>query len=141
MEQVMSPAATTRQRGRWWFWLGIAVALLGIVIYVVQFALKHLVVPWHMAALGTAGVLFVLVSLWQRVTVGRFVGLVLLALLCAGEWYLLLGLSVLPEYSGPAKVGTELPAFATTLANGSSFTEQDLKTGTSTVLLFFRGRW
>ena len=34
-----------------------------------------------------------------------------------------------------------IPAFATSLADGKSFTEKDLATGIPTVLLFFRGRW
>ena len=46
----------------------------------------------------------------------------------------------LPEYEGPL-VGQPFPAFATVLADGTSFTKQQLPGDKDTVLVFFRGRW
>jgi len=48
--------ATNRSRGRGWLWAGIAVGLLGIPLYVVQFSLGMLIVPWYQPALATLGV-------------------------------------------------------------------------------------
>ncbi|HEV3116966.1 MAG TPA: hypothetical protein VGY58_07945 [Gemmataceae bacterium] len=46
-----------------------------------------------------------------------------------------------PSYTGPARPGEKLPAFAANLGGGSSFTEKDLEGGSRTALIFFRGRW
>ena len=46
-----------------------------------------------------------------------------------------------PPYTGPARPGAKLPAFAANLADGSSFTEKALEGGSRTALVFFRGRW
>jgi hypothetical protein len=46
-----------------------------------------------------------------------------------------------PPYTGPARPGEKLPAFAASFAGGSSFTEKELKGGSRTALVFFRGRW
>jgi hypothetical protein len=49
--------------------------------------------------------------------------------------------TTLPKYNGPARVGTHIPPFTTTFADGRAFTDKDLEEGTPTVLVFFRGRW
>src|SRR5262249_51872262 len=131
-----------RSRGRLWLWLGVGLFLLGLVLFFVQaFAFKHLVTPWYMPILFTLGALLALVSVRQRRTWTRIIALVVLTLLCAGEWYFILSMSRLPEYTGPVQVDKKIPEFTTTFADGSSFTEKDLQNGTPTVLVFYRGHW
>jgi hypothetical protein len=140
-----SPAASppvARSRGRLWLWLGVGLFLLGVVLFFVQaFVFKHLVTPWYMPILFTLGVLLALISVRERPTWTRVIAFVLLALLCAGEWYFILSMSRLPEYKGPVQADKKMPEFTTTFADGSSFTEKDLQKGTATVLVFYRGHW
>src|SRR6516164_268923 len=115
-----------RSRGRLWLWLGVGLFLLGFVLYFVQaFQFKHLVTPWYMPILFTMGVLLALVSVRQRPTWTRAIALLVLALLCAAEWYFILAMSRLPEYKGPVQVDNKIPEFTTTFADGSSFTDKD----------------
>jgi hypothetical protein len=131
-----------RSRGRLWLWLGIGLCLLGIVFNFVQILLlKHLVTPWYLPIMATAGVLLALVSVRLRPTWVRIVGLVLLALLTGLEWFFLLSLARLPEYKGPVEIGRKIPEFTTTLADGRPFTAKDLQQGIPTVLVFYRGHW
>jgi hypothetical protein len=131
-----------RSRGRLWLWLGIGLCLLGLVFNFIQiFQLKYLVTPWYLPIMATAGVLLALVSVRQRPTLTRIVGLVLLALLTGLEWFFLLSLSRLPEYQGPVQVDRMIPDFTTTLADGRPFTAKDLQRGIPTVLVFYRGHW
>jgi peroxiredoxin len=53
---------------------------------------------------------------------------------------MLLVVFALPPYTGPVKAGQPFPEFATTLADGSSFTQNDLKGEQNTALFFFNGR-
>jgi hypothetical protein len=115
--------------------------LLGPAIYILLFRMHHLWTPWYAPILATVGVLLMVVSVRQRWGIVRAVGLFLLALICGLEWFMVLVGSSTPLYTGPAKVGRQLPAFTTTLASGQAFSEKDLENGTSTVLVFFRGRW
>jgi hypothetical protein len=115
--------------------------LLGVATFAVHyFGLKHLVVPWYLPALCTAGVVLMVLSVIQRPGLWRILGLAVFILLAGFEWFMILA-SKLPEYQGPAKVGAAIPGFAATLADGSPFTDQDLQKGKPTVLLFFRGHW
>jgi hypothetical protein len=57
------------------------------------------------------------------------------------EWYLMGVVFRTPVYAGPAQPGKVVPTFQASLADGRPFTEADVKQGTSTVLVFFRGRW
>lgn len=132
---------TERSHGRGYLWAGIGLALLGIVLGVVQYSLKQLIVPWYAAVLASLGVLLLLVSLGKRRSLVRFLVLGLVVALAGFEWVFLLSLSKIPAYQGPAWAGEKLPAFQTTLADGSSFTEKDLERGTPSVLVFFRGHW
>lgn len=150
MEQALTATSrTAKSRGRWWFLLGIGLLLLGIVIFIVQSSLRIWAVPWYAPILATLGVLLAVFSVLQRRSVTRGVGLVLLALLCAGEWHFLIWGSKLPAYSGPVQAGQTIPHFETTLADGRLFTDADLRPGApgsrpevnGTVLVFFRGRW
>ena len=146
METMEKPLTTSppfaRSRGRSWLWLGVGLFLLGVVLFFVQaFVFKHLVTPWYMPILFTLGVLLAVVSVRQRPTWTRVIALVVLALLCAGEWYFILSMSRLPEYKGPVEVDKKIPEFTTTFADGGPFTEKDLQKGTPTVLVFYRGHW
>jgi hypothetical protein len=146
METMQKPLSTspttTRSRGRSWLWLGVGLFLLGLVLYFVQaFQFKHLVTPWYMPILFTLGALLALVSVRQRPTWTRVIALLVVTLLCAGEWYFILSISRLPEYKGPVQVDKKIPEFTTTFADGSSFSEKDLQKGTPTVLVFYRGHW
>jgi hypothetical protein len=92
------------------------------------------------------GVVFVAASLWQARTVWRVLGLVLVVLVAGAGWTFLLsptefGGTRLPAYAGPVAVGQPFPAFATTRADGSPFTQGDLEGHRNNVLVFFRGRW
>ena len=78
---------------------------------------------------------------WMRRGVARTIGLVLFAVVCGLEWFLLAVGTATPLYSGPAEAGRTVPAFTSNFADGTPFTEEDLKRGSPTVLLFFRGRW
>jgi hypothetical protein len=135
---VNKPAAP----GRLWFRLGMAVNLLGLVLYGIQFfALKQIVMPWYVLVLATLGVLMMAAPVWQQPSWSRLLGLGLFLLLTVFDWYFLVFFSRLPPYTGPAQTDHKFPAFTTTLADGSPFTEQDLQQGIPTVVLFFRGRW
>ena len=139
---TVTPKVSAPPRPRTYFLLGVLIFSLGMVAFVVQyFGLQRLnVVPWYLPVLGTAGVALMVLSVYQRPRVWRSLGLAVFVLLAGMEWLLILG-SKLPEYQGPAKVGTTIPAFTTTLADGTSFSDQDLQKGKPTVLLFFRGHW
>ena len=129
-----------RSAGRGYLWLGIGLSVLGVALFVAQFALHQMIVPWYMPALTTLGVLLLLGSLARRRSITRFVALVLIVALAGFQWFLLLH-SKLPSYEGPARAGLKMPAFQTALADGRSFSDKDLQDGTLSVLTFFRGRW
>ncbi|HEV3118679.1 MAG TPA: hypothetical protein VGY58_16640 [Gemmataceae bacterium] len=134
------PAIAARRRP--WFILGVLLFVLGPALYIVQFKLKHLgLVPWYVPLLATLGVAVMVLSVAQRRGILRTVGLALFALLCAGEWFVLLVVAKTPAYTGPVRPGEKLPAFAASFAGDSSFTEKDLEGGQRTALVFFRGRW
>lgn len=119
--------------------LGVALAIVGVVIYAIQIAAKRLTVPWYLPATATVAALLLAVSLWRARSVWRVVLLLLMLLLAGAEWSFLLA-TRLPPYTGPIAVGKPFPAFATTRADGRPFTERDLR-GDKSVLVFFRGRW
>jgi len=146
METMQKPLPASppvaRSRGRLWLWLGVGLFLIGFALYFLQaFQFKHLVTPWYLPILFTLGVLLVVVSVRQRPTWTRIIALLVLGLLCAGEWYFILSMSRLTEYNGPVQVDKMIPEFTTTFADGISFTEKDLQKGTPTVLVFYRGHW
>jgi len=143
MEQQPATATVTESapaRRRPYFLLGMLIFFLGMIIYAVQIATKHLVAPWHVPILGTIGVLLMVVSVVQRRGVLRIIGLVLFVVMAGMEWFMMVG-STLAPYTGPAKTGEKLPAFTATLAEGSPFTNSNLQEGKPTVLVFFRGHW
>jgi hypothetical protein len=132
------PSAPPR---RWpLFLVAVLFVILGPAIYFAQFQARVLVTPWYAPILATLGVLFAAASVWQRGGIVRIVGLVLLLLFCGFEWAMIY-ISKTPAYTGPAQIGRKMPAFATTLADGTTFTNHNLEEGTPTALVFFRGRW
>jgi hypothetical protein len=135
-----TPLAAERSVGRGYFWAGLGVCLLGLVLAVIQFSLKQLFVPWYTPALATGGTLLLLVAVARRLSVVRVVALVLVAAVAALQWFVLVVLMKLPAYGGP-EAGEHLPAFRTVHADGRPFTEADLRDGSWRVLVFFRGRW
>lgn len=134
-------SSTDVARGRGYVWAGLGVCVLALVLVGVQYALKQFVVPWYLPVLSTLGVLMLLVAVSRRRSVTRIMLLVLLGALTGFEWYFLISFSKLPSYEGPAQIAQRIPEFETTLADGRTFTDQDLADGTPTVLTFFRGRW
>jgi hypothetical protein len=131
-------AATT---WRWpLFFLGIVLFLLGPAAVFVQFQMHIHTTPYYVPILATLGVALMGISLLQLGGVLRGVGLLLFLGVCGLEWYMLLVLMRTPEYAGPA-VGQKIPAFATTLADGATFSNDDLAKGQRTVLVFYRGHW
>jgi len=137
-----APSGTVpRPRHRPLFLSGILLFVLGPAIYFVQFRLKHFETPWYVPLLAAAGVVLMSVSTWRRRGVVRIILLVLFTILCGLEWYMLLIGTRSPVYTGPAQPGRKVPEFTAIFADGKPFTEKDLERGTSTVLVFFRGRW
>jgi len=128
-------------RGRPFLWLGLVLCLVGFPLAMVLVNLNVLIIPWYVPALSTLGALLILVSFVKRRTVVRGVLLVLTIAFAALEWHFIAVDLKLPDYAGPAKVGSPLPSFQTALADGSTFTDKDFATGQTTVLTFFRGRW
>lgn len=133
--------APTATPGRFLLRLAVALAVLPILVYAVQFALKYLREPWYIPILSTGAALCLVVAFLQRRSIGRLAGLILVTLLAAGEWYFLLVLTALPGYGGPVAAGQPLPRFQTERADGTSFGTDDLHGDQATVLTFFRGRW
>jgi hypothetical protein len=137
---TISSPPVKRHPGRIYLALGLGLVALGIIGYVVQIKMHRLSTPWYLPILATGGVVLVSLSLWQKRTVWRILGLVLAVLLAGFEWTFLLA-TRLPPYSGPVAVGQAFPVFATVRADGMPFTQRDLKDGQNHVLVFFRGRW
>lgn len=142
MATITSPPATERSRGRGLLWMGIGITVLSMALFFAQFfLLRRAFVPWYLPALTTVAALAVVVSVGRRGTVVRIIALLLIAALAGLEWYFVAVISKLPSYTGPAQAGKAFPDFATTLADGRSFTHKDLQDGTPSVMTFFRGRW
>jgi len=136
---IASPLAPPRH---WpFFFLGFLFIILGPALYFIRLRLHHTETPWYMPALTSIGVLFAIVSVWQRRGFLRPVGLLLFVLVCGLQWFYMVVHAKTPSYTGPAQSGSKVPAFATSLSNGEAFTDRDLENGQRTVLLFFRGRW
>lgn len=136
------PAAANPLTRRWpFFLLGILLFLAGPLIYVIQFRQHYLATPWYVPALATLGGLLMIVAVWQRWGWLRAIGLGVFVLVCAFEWFMVAVATRTPAYTGPAQAGHAVPAFTTTLADGTAYTDRDLQKGKWTILLFFRGRW
>ena len=139
-DKKMSPDKR-RTSGRFYLVVGIMLALSGVAIYALQLQVRVLITPWYAPILATTGLLFVVTSLMQSRSIWRYTAAGLLALFAAGQWAMLFGPMSAPAYTGSAQAGRPFPAFTTTLANGSTFTQENFKGNLDTVMLFFRGRW
>jgi hypothetical protein len=132
---------TARQPGRSLLLLGVLVAVAGpVLMFLLMFAAKILITPWYAPLLGTLGVALMILALMQSRSIWRWTAVVIFTLFVAFQWWALLAMCT-PAYTGPVKDGEPFPAFATTLADGSTFTQDDLKGDHSTVMVFFRGHW
>jgi hypothetical protein len=134
-------AAIRRHPGKLYLALGIALVLVGPILWMIQIQAKLFWTPWYAPALATAGVGLVLLSVLLRPTIWRIAALVLCCLPAAGQWYFLLSVAKVPAYTGPVSPGAPFPAFNTTLADGTRFDQDSLKGEQNTVLVFFRGHW
>jgi hypothetical protein len=132
---------TSRHPGRSLLLLGVLVAVAGpVLMFSLMFAAKILITPWYAPLLGTLGVALIILALMRSRSIWRWTAVVIFTLLAGFQWYALLGMRT-PAYTGPVKDGQPFPAFATTLANGSAFTQADLQGDQNTVMVFFRGHW
>ena len=140
---ITSPPATEVRRasGRVFLGLGILLVLLGPILYAVEINAKHLATPWYAPVLATVGLVLLMMAVWGRPNLWRITAFVLFSLFAAGQWFMLLVASKVPPYTGPVAVGAAMPAFKTTLADGSPFDQDSLRGEQDTVLVFFRGRW
>lgn len=130
-----------RRPGRSLLLLGVLVALAGPVINILlMFAAKILITPWYAPFLGTLGLALIIRSLMRSRSLWRWTAVVIFTLQLAFQCWVLFAMRT-PAYTGPVKGGQPFPPFATTLADGSSFTEADLKRDENTVMVFFRGHW
>jgi hypothetical protein len=141
MGTTLSPAAAPRGGpGRLLLALGFGLTALGVVVFVVLLRTRHLVTPWYLPLSATLGAACAAAALWQRRTLWRWLALVLVLLVAGAAWALLLT-TRLPAYAGPVTPGKPFPAFATVRADGTAFTQRDLRGDHDNVMVFFRGRW
>jgi hypothetical protein len=132
---------TARHPGRSLLLLGVFLALGGELLYILlTFAAKILITPWYAPLLGTLGVALIIVALMRSRSIWRWTAVVIFTLFVAFEWFALLAMRT-PAYTGPVRDGQPFPAFATTLADGSAFTQADLQGDRNTLMVFFRGHW
>jgi hypothetical protein len=120
--------------------IALVLPTLGLILYAAQLGNGRLVTPWYMPGLTTLGIVLLAVALQQARSLWRWLALLLLLLLGSAEWAFVLA-TRLPAYAGPAAVGKPLPEFVTATADGTPFTQRDLKGDQHHVLVFFRGRW
>ena len=132
---------TSRHPGRSLLLLGVLVAVAGpVLMFSLMFAAKILITPWYAPLLGTLGVALIILALMRSRSIWRWTAVVIFTLLVAFQWWALFAMRT-PAYTGPVKDGRPFPAFATTLADGSAFTQADLQGDQNTVMVFFRGHW
>lgn len=124
------------------FLLGVPLFVLGPLIYFVQLQIPRFDIPWYVPIFSTLGVVLMAISVWHHRGILRSVGLAVFVVLCGLEWTFFMVLTRTPPYTGPAQVGSKLPGFTATLADGTtSFRNTDLDSDKRTVMLFYRGRW
>ena len=139
--ESLPPAVISRSHHWVLSFAGIALFVAGPVWFVAQFRMKHLGAAWYVPILSSAGLLLLILSIWRRRGIVRIVFLMLFAIVCGFEWFVFTVAARSPAYTGPAQPGRKVPQFAARLADGTPFTTADLERGTSTVLVFYRGRW
>src|SRR5262249_32258402 len=132
---------TARHPGRSFLLLGVFVAVAGpVLMFLLTFAAKILITPWYAPVLGTLGVALIILALVRSRSIRRWTAMLIFTLFVAFQWWALFAMRT-PPYTGPVNAGEPFPAFATTLADGSTFTQDDLKGNQNTVMIFFRGHW
>jgi hypothetical protein len=135
------PSAPPKSGGRLLLWAGVLAAVLGVVAYPFQVNAGNLQTPWYALGLGALGTVAILVALRRRFSVWRVAALLVIGALTAFEGWVLFWGSAQPAYDGPAKEGQPFPEFAAARADGTPFTQDDLKGDQDTVMVFFRGHW
>ncbi len=65
---TISSTLPRRFPGRLWLAMGLGLAALGVIAYVVQIAMQRLLAPWYMPILATLGVVLLIVSLRRKRT-------------------------------------------------------------------------
>jgi hypothetical protein len=134
-------AGTLRHPGRSLLLFGVFLAVAGYAInMLLMFAAKILITGWYAPLLGTLGLALIILALMRSRSIWRWTAVVIFTLLVGFQWFALVAMR-LPAYTGPVKDGQPFPAFATTLADGSAFTQDDLIGERNTVMVFFRGHW
>ncbi len=132
---------TARHPGRSLLLLGILVAVAAPVLNILlMFVAKILITPWYAPLLGTLGVALIILALMRSRSIWRWTAVVIFTLLAGFGWWVVLAMRT-PAYTGPVKVGQPFPAFASTLSDGTSFTQADLPGDQNTVMVFVRGHW
>src|SRR5262249_46424222 len=130
-----------RYPGRSLLFLGVCLAITGpVLLMLLTFAAKILITPWYAPVLGSLGVALIILALMRSRSIWRWTAVVIFTAFVAFQWWALLAMRT-PAYTGPVKDGEPFPAFATTLADGSAFTQDHLKGDQNTIMVFFRGRW
>ena len=138
---MSTTSATPQTAGHTAAWLGVVLAIGGVVVYLVLFmGAGRLHLPWYALVASVLGVLLVLYSLVQAHS-WHFLGLFVAGFLMAAESWFLFSFTPNPPYAGPLAPGKPFPPFAAKLANGQPFTEKDLAGSQHTVLVFYRGHW
>src|SRR5215831_10765097 len=132
---------TARHPGRSLLLLGVFLAVAGPgLMFLLTFAAKILITPWYAPLVGTLGVALFILALTRSRSIWRWTAVVIVTVFVGFQWWALLAMRT-PAYTGPVKDGQAFPAFTTTLADGSAFTQADLKGDQNTVMVFFRGHW
>ena len=136
-----STTATRQHPGRSLLFLGMFLAIGGYALnMVLMFGAKILRESWYAPILGTLGLALIILALMRSRAIWRWIAVVVFTLFVGFQWWAGFAMR-LPAYTGPVKDGQPFPAFATTLADGSTFTQDDLKGDQNTVMVFFRGHW
>jgi hypothetical protein len=142
MNDTLRPEPARRSRaGRLYLFLGLLLVVAGPLLFYVQLRAKILRVPVYVPILATLGVGLMIFALTQARSVTRWVVVVLFTAFTAFTWAAAVVELRTPPYEGPARAGQAFPAFTTTRADGSPFTQDNFKGDKNTVLFFFRGRW
>jgi hypothetical protein len=136
-----TPAGVRRHPGRLFLLLGMLLPFVGIAIYAFQVQAKVLHTPLYIPILATAGLLLIILALVQSRSIVRWLAAVIFTAFAAMLWAVFGVLMNVPEYTGPVKPQQPFPNFSTTLADGSTFTQDNLKGSQNTIMVFFRGRW
>jgi hypothetical protein len=136
-----STTATRQHPGRSLLFLGMFLVVGSYALsMVLMLGAKILRESWYAPILGTLGVALIILALMRSRSIWRWIAVVVFTLFVAFQWWAGFAMR-LPAYTGPVKGGQTFPAFATTLADGSAFTQDDLKGDQNTVMVFFRGHW